>query len=429
LSQKKHENSAIGPGRVEEITIDRLGAKGDGIADLMPPLYIPFAAPGDRLRVVLEGKRGDGRTGRISSILAAGTDRIEAPCRHFTACGGCALQHLSPQSIGRFKRAVVKTALRHRGIDDSCLGDTISVPDGSRRRAEFAVSKGAPLRIGLHRAGNKDIVDLEECPVVRPAIAAFLPLLRDLLAKTDLARTIQDIRITETATGMDLLFLSRKAEPPGAEVRQTLAGFAEHSDIARLSWSGPNGSEPLVQRRRPEICFGGARVALPGQYFLQPSVEGEEAIARIVCDAAGKARRVADLYAGIGSLSFPLAERAQTTAFELEADMVAAMKSAAAGRSLTAETRDLARSPLMPTELDRFDAVVFDPPRAGARQQAEYLAASAVPTVLAVSCNPTTLARDLRILIDGGYTLQSVTPIDQFKWSAEVEAVAVLGKG
>ena len=387
---------------------------------------MPYTAPGDLVRVLLGPKRGDGRTATIEQILETAPERIDPECRHFGDCGGCALQHLPHPANAKFKSDQLRTALRRRGFSEITINPTITIPPGVRRRVEFAIGHGERPTLGLHKTRSKEIVDIGTCPAIRPALSALLPALRELLKSTGLARHAHDIRMTETQSGLDLLFLSSTMYSPDLIVRQKLATFAEANDVARISWSDREGGEPLVQRRAPNIIFGPTNVILPIKYFLQPSIEGEIAISDLALDAVGDAKRVADLYAGCGSLSFPMTVTANVTAFELIDDMVAAMRHAAAGLSFKAEQRDLARSPLTEQELNRFDAVVFDPPRAGAKDQAEYLALSKVPKIIAVSCNPTTLARDLRALVDGGYVIDQITPIDQFAWSAELEAVAVL---
>lgn len=430
MSRNNYRNRKTSATSIEEVTIESLGAKGDGIATLSSgkPLYVPYAAPGDRARVSVGSKRGDGHAGTIKELLAGGPDRVAAECPHFGICGGCALQHLSDEAAAALKTTNLETALRRRDIKDRQLNPIVTIPPGQRRRAEFAIGTGGRVSLGLHQARSKGIVDIETCPVLVPALVDLLAPMRALLAKAAPATRARDIRMTETETGLDLVFLSEAKDSPDISFRQGLANFAQTYDIARISWSDRNGAEPLILRRQPEIRFGSAKIALPMKYFLQPSRSGERAISDIVCAAIGDVRHTADLFAGCGSLSFPLAENTNVTAFELEDEMVGAMRRAAAGLSFNAEQRDLARSPLTERELKAFDAVVFDPPRAGAREQAEYIALSGVPIVVAVSCNPNTFARDLRILIDGGYAIESITPIDQFSWSAELEAVAILHK-
>jgi 23S rRNA (uracil1939-C5)-methyltransferase len=430
LSRNKYRNSNKSAAAIEEVTIERLGAQGDGIG-LLPSgitVYVPYTAPGDRVRILLGPKRGDGRTATIEQILETAPVRIDPECQHFGDCGGCALQHLPRPANAKFKSNQLRNALQRRGFSKITINPTITIPPGHRRRVEFAIGLGKRPTLGLHRIRSKEIINIDTCPAIRPALSALLPALRVLLKSTGLARHAHDIRMTETQSGLDLLFLSSTMFSPDLIVRQKLAVFAEAHNVARISWSDREGGEPLVQRRAPNMKFGLATVSLPIKYFLQPSTEGEIIISNFALNAVGDAKRVADLYAGCGSLSFPMTETANVTAFELINDMVAAMQHAAAGLSFKAEQRDLARSPLTEQELNRFDAVVFDPPRAGAKDQAEYLALSKVPKIVAVSCNPTTLARDLRALVDGGYVIDQITPIDQFAWSAELETIAVLSR-
>ena len=302
----------------------------------------------------------------------------------------------------------------------------MTVPPGRRRRAEFALSGGKNAAIGLHTARGKKIIDLQECPVAVPKISDLLPKLRALDYGVGLGQIASNIRITQIDSGIDILLISKEGREPTLACRQKLAAFAESQNLARIAWADQNGSEPLAVRRRPELRLGAAVLHLPERYFLQPSIEGEKVIVELASRAIAGADSLADLYAGLGSFSFPLANKTKVTAFELDAAMVNAAKQAASGLSLTVERRDLARSPLTECELDHFDAIIFDPPRAGARDQADYLARSSVPTIVAVSCNPNTLARDLRILSNGGYQIEQIVPIDQFTWSAKLEAIAVL---
>jgi 23S rRNA (uracil1939-C5)-methyltransferase len=281
--------------------------------------------------------------------------------------------------------------------------------------------------LGYHARASHDLVAIEVCPVLVPPIVALLAPLGTaslrILERGERATFV----ITETETGIDLVVDMDRS--PSLAAREVLAAFAEDHDLARVSWRRRDITEPIAWRRPALLNFAGVAVDLPPGAFIQASAVGEAAIRDAVIDEIEIADRIADLYAGCGTLSFPLAQVAQVWAVEGDAAMVAAINAAAraAGFShrIVAECRDLARRPLVPEELDRFAAVVFDPPRAGARKQAEALAESAVPRVVAVSCDPGTFARDGRILLDGGYRLESVTPIDQFLWSAAVELVAV----
>lgn len=429
MRQKKKKSSKKPHIRYEEVIIERIGAKGDGISQIISGeiCYVPFSAPGDHLRVSFAEGRGNGVRAAIEDIIAPSPERIPPVCRHFGRCGGCALQHLAPNAVASFKKSILKDALARRNLSEIEIRDTIVISPGTRRRVELAMERRGPaVTLGFHAAGSRRVIDLTECAVALPSIVALLGPLRAWISANALAGKADDIRITETDNGFDLLILAKSNRTPDPRFYQQSATFAAEHGIERISWADGAFVEPVVQHNHPTLRFGRASVALPERYFLQPSREGEKQIVELVRDGVQGAKRIADLYAGCGTLSFPLAEAAQATAFEIDQHMVSAMRRAAAGLSHTATRRDLARNPLTDKELKKFDAVIFDPPRSGAQAQAEYLALSNVPTIVAVSCNPTTFARDLRILVDGGYLIESAVPIDQFTWSAELEAVAVL---
>ncbi len=419
------------------VTVGRLGAQGDGIAESaeLGRLYIPYAAPGEKLLVRPGARQGDGRAARIEAVLSASPDRVEPPCRHFGSCGGCALQHLAPAAIARDKRRLLVDALARKGFEDVPVSETVSVPPGTRRRARLAIRrvKGRAI-LGFNERGGPMVVDLEECPLLLPELAAMLPDLRTLAVGMKSLGAAADLHLQASETGADLLFIPDKPADPGLDEREALTDFAERHGVARIAWQPEAGAaaEPVVAKRPPRITFNGIAIEPPPGAFLQPSRAGEKAIAGAVAAALGKADRVADLYAGCGSIGLALAGNGKAVhAVEGLADHVTAFRKAggAAGLRVSAEVRDLAMRPLEPDELARFDAVVFDPPRAGAAEQATRLAASQVPLIAAVSCNPSTLARDLRILADGGYEVLAATPIDQFPWSGHLEAVAILRRG
>ena len=267
-----------------------------------------------------------------------------------------------------------------------------------------------------------------QCPVTDRTLVDLLEPLRSLCATVDALGAKASLQLTRTESGADLLLRPARPRDPDLAAREALADFATAQNLCRVSWQGPDGIEPIAARRPALVRFAGTDVTLPPGAFLQPSAEGEAAIVSLVeaALAADPPKRIADLYAGCGTLTFPLARIAPVDAIEGDAGMVAALRDAARDQPIAVAARDLMRDPLSPEALGAFDAVVFDPPRAGARPLAEALAKSTVPRIVAVSCNPATLARDLRLLVDGGYSLERVTPIDQFAWSPHVEAVAVL---
>lgn len=420
-----------------EVLINRLGARGDGIGDTADgPVYVPFALPGETVSVRIGKSRGDGRAAELREILSPSADRQAAVCRHFgpgeNGCGGCAAQHLVPERYVDWKRGVVSAALARHRIDVDVF-PVVSVLPASRRRVRLAFRNLAGGMVLGFRSGRSDrIVDISECPVTMPEIVALIPRLRDFLAgRTDRG----EIVITHTAEGADVVVFSQ--QEPDLDLRMDAPAFCADANIARLAWSTGEGAanaeppEPVIVLETPSVDFGGTTVRLPSDSFLQPTEEGEAALRAFVLDAVGDAEIVADLYAGCGAFSLPLAEAGKTvTAFEGLAAQTAAIRNATtrtagAGLKIAAETRDLARQPLRPEELEGFDAVVLDPPRAGAAAQVALLAAGDVPCIVYVSCNPATFARDARVLIDGGYALEKVQPVDQFLWSSHVELASV----
>jgi len=406
---------------IADAVITRLGTHGDGIADTPSgPLYVPFTAPGDHIRCTRAGARG-----LLTEIVTPGPERIAPLCRHFTVCGGCLTQHVSAAAQALWKTALVRTALSQHGIEGP-IADIIAAAPHSRRRAVFAARRtNAGVVFGFHEPAGHVIVDLAECPILVPAIASRLDGLRALagalLSRSGEAR----FTVADTDTGVDVDVADTKPSF-SVEERSAIAGLARAAAIVRLSIAGV----PVFETAEPSLTFGRARVALPPGVFLQAVPSAEAAMTALIVKACGKAKRIADLFSGIGTFTFPLAARAEVSAFDsdkpaIEA-LLAAVKHSSGIKPVTARVRDLYSDPLSVRELSGFDAVVFDPPRAGAGAQAERLAKAQVPVVVAVSCAPGTLARDVRTLIDGGYVLDSVTPVDQFLFSPHVEAVAVL---
>ncbi len=421
-----------GGGRQIDVSVTELGARGDGVAKSVDGLvFVPLSAPGDRLRLRLAGeKRGGALRGEILEVLEESPLRIEPPCPHFGPCGGCQLQHLEAKAYSDWKQHLVSTHLTRHGLDAARVEPLVQVAPGSRRRAVFAARRqGQRVSLGFHEARSHSIVDLEACLLVTGTLFRLLAPLRAVLLGWLPDGAAAQAVVAETETGVDLLIETETA--PGLETREALAAFAATQNLARLSWSRKGDvPEPLAQLRLPRLTFGRAQVVPPPGGFLQPSREGETALVELVRGAIPtSALRLADLYAGIGTFAFSLADPARVLAYEGDPEALAALETAARQPALrgrvAGERRDLDRQPLRAEELDVFDAVVFDPPRAGAGAQVPHIAQSIVPTVVAVSCNPASFARDARILIDGGYCLERVVPLDQFPWSSHLELVAV----
>lgn len=421
--------------RVLELEIARVGARGDGIAHAEGrAVFVPYTAPGDRLTARVETPaRGDWR-GEIDRLTAPGPGRATAPCAHFGRCGGCSLQHLDGPTVAAQKRDWLAQALAARGLDPGALRDPLAIPPGRRRRARFAARKTARgWIVGFNEAKGARIVDQRHCPALLDELAALPAFLRALLARLERIGEATDILACRTDAGLDLAFFPAMPTEPSLRDREALLAGARDRGLARVAWdSGAGMAETVAAPAPPRLVMGGVSVLVPPGGFLQPSADGEAAIVERVLDAVGPARRVADLYCGLGTLALPLAEGGARIVHAVDGDaaMVDALRRAAgnAGARLTGECRDLARQPLAGADLARFDAAVFDPPRAGAAAQAAALAASGVARVVAVSCNPATLARDLRMLVDGGFRIDWVQPIDQFPWAAHLEAVACLSR-
>lgn len=422
---------AAPPPRAVELTIDTIGARGDGLASLLgEQVFVPFTVPGDKVVARIEGRRGDGMVAALIEVLEPGPARAPAPCPHFGRCGGCSLQHLDDAAYEAWKRGLLVTQLARQGLGEAVVGPLVRVPAGSRRRAAMAFhrKKGATV-LGFNARASHAVIDVERCLLLDAALAALLVPLRGLLTGLVAEGEDGDVIVTHTEAGLDVL-VEADARLDLFD-RETLAAFADAHDLARLSWRRPGAGfvDPIARRRPAVVRFGGIAVEPPPGGFLQPTKGGELAIAEAVLDGIGGADHIADLFSGCGSFTFPLAAQGRAVhAVEGEEAPIRALEAAAnaVGLKVTAEIRDLARRPLLAPELKKFQAVLFDPPRAGAAAQAEQLAQAGPPIVVAVSCNPATLARDLDILVKGGYRVETVTPIDQFPFSAHLEAVAVL---
>jgi 23S rRNA (uracil1939-C5)-methyltransferase len=395
-----------------EVTIERLGRAGDGIAG---DVRLAFALPGERWQ-----------TEPPALVGPPAPERATPPCRHFGTCGGCALQHASDAWLAARKAETIVRALAARGLA-APVRPTATSPPRSRRRAVLAAlrtRKGAP--VGFHARRSEALVDLAECHVVRPEILAAKPALARLAAAGASRSATLRLTVTSGPAGLDVDAAGGRA--PDLSLRSTLAGIAEAADLARLTWNG----ETLALSRPPFQVFGGVRVVPPPGGFLQATAEGEAALVAAVREALGGPRRVADLFAGCGTFTLPLAATAEVLAVEAEAPMLGALaegwRRAPGLRRVVTATRDLFRRPLLAAELRSLDAVVLDPPRAGAEAQCRELARSAVARVAMVSCDPATFARDARLLADGGFRLDWVQPVDQFRWSGHVELAAQLSR-
>lgn len=421
-----HKAATRPVGEERELVAGEIGARGDAVAaGDGGPIYLPYALPGERVRAQVAGERGT-----VIAVLEPSMERVASPCRHFGACGGCQLQHWAEAPYLAWKRDQVIQALRRRGVDADVDPIIPAWGQGRRRAAFHALRAGRTIRFGFVQRGGGALVPVEACPVLAPGLAKALPLLRTLVEALPPARgelTLPTL-LTDAGLDVDVKGLGKPAGFDRAGLERAAAVAAE-LDLARLSFEG----EALAARRTPSVRIGIARVVPPPGAFLQPTAEGEEILARLACEALAGAQRVADLFCGIGTFALRFAAFAPTHAVEGDATMLAALKRAADGaggalKAVTTEQRDLLRAPLSALEMKRFDAVAFDPPRSGARLQAEQIAKSKAARVVAISCDPATFARDARVLTDGGFQLMRVTPVDQFRWSPHIEIVGAFAR-
>lgn len=401
-------------------TIERLGHLGDGVArGPEGPVFATGVLPGEVVEGRLEGQRLlDVR------IVTPSVLRVKPPCPHARACGGCLMQHAADAFVADWKTGIVAGALAGQGLS-APLRSIVTSPPRSRRRAVLAGRRTkAGAMLGFHARGSDMLIPVPNCQLLHPDLMAAFPAL-EALVLTGVARGAEAaLTVTQSLAGADVAVTGGK--PADAALRLDLARLAEAHGLARLTWNG----ETAALRATPMQRMGKVLVAPPPGAFLQATAEGEAALLSAVGEALGPVRRVADLFCGVGTFALPLAETAEVRAFEGEAEMVAALDRAARTtpglKRVEAATRDLYRRPLEPDEFKGIDAVVIDPPRAGAEAQTQRLAAARVPVVAMVSCNPQTFARDARILVEAGYALDWVQPIDQFRWSAHVELAARL---
>jgi 23S rRNA (uracil1939-C5)-methyltransferase len=414
-------NSCSGPRVTERLNIVRLGHRGDGIADTSEgPVYVPYTLPGETVTVEPVAGHPDRR--HLVHVDKASHERAEAFCKHFGACGGCAMQHWSLAEYHLWKRSLVVEALAQANVV-APVGDLIDAHGAGRRRAVLHARRGTHdiLEVGFTAPRAHHIVAIDECPILASGLGGALRAAWAIADTLKPAGKPLDIQTTATDSGLDVDV--RGSGALTAERLTALARVAEAHSLARLTRHG----ELVAQRTQPLLQIGRAQVPLPPGAFLQATAEGEAILARLVVEHVGKAKQVVDLFAGIGTFALRLAERARVSAADSDAAMIKALERAASTASglkpLETQTRDLFRRPFMANELKAFDAAVFDPPRQGAEAQARELAKSTVPVVVAVSCDATTFARDTKILLGGGYTLATVVPVDQFRYSHHVEII------
>ena len=396
--------------------VERLNLRAEGVCG---PVSIARTLPGEAVDGAVVGDR-------IAQprILTPSIHRVSAPCRHYKACGGCSLMHASDDFVAAWKQGVVVQALSAQGLS-APFRPLVTSPPQSRRRATLAgrrLKSGA--LVGFHGRASDTVTAIPECRLLDPALIGAIPALEALVLAGGSRQAEVKLTVTAFASGVEVAVVGGK--PIDDALRRLLPQIAAEHRLARLAWDG----DVLFQPEPPVLMLGRARVSPPPGAFLQATAQGEAALLAGVRDAIGPAERVADLFSGCGTFALPLTERAEVHAVESSAAMIAALDKGWRGapglKRLTTEARDLFRRPLLPDELAHFDAVVLDPPRAGAEAQVAEVARARVPRIAMVSCNPVTFARDARGLVQAGYRLDWVQGVDQFRWSAHVELVAQL---
>jgi len=419
---------------VERLEIYALGHRGDGLASGADgPIYVSGALPGEFVEVDDWPGHPDRR--QILNVEKPSPERIAPICPHFGICGGCALQHWASGPYRAWKRGLIVEALRQAGIETP-VADLIDAHGDGRRRAVFHARRGSYggnhggahdlLEVGFSAARAHHIVAIDRCPILAKSLDGALPAAWAIAERLDTTQKPLDIQVTATDAGLDIDV--RGSGPLTAPLTTALARVAAQQNLARLTRHG----ELIAQARPPTLRMGTTTVVLPPAAFLQATAAGEAVLSRLVLQSCAGAKSVADLFSGIGPFALRLGAQSRVVAVDDHEAALAALGRAAATatglKPVAVERRDLFKNPLQAAELNRFDAAVFDPPRQGAQTQSRELAASRVSLIVAVSCNPATFARDMRHLIDGGYRLVAVTPVDQFRYSPHVEIVARLEK-
>lgn len=405
-----------------EVVIETIGGEGDGVA--AGPIYVPFTLPGETVRATGGGERRE-----LDAVLAASAERVEPPCPHFGVCGGCALQHWDHAAYLAWKVERLRKTLGLQRIETEILAP-FAAPPASRRRLALHARPGkrGEARLGYKTRKSWDVIDISVCPIADPKLQAALPDLRRLAAPLlKHPKSAPTLHVTLTPEGLDIEItgVERKSGGLSADARMQLGEIASEVGFARVTMDG----EVQYGARQPLVRVGPAVVALPAGAFLQAVPAAEAAMAAFALEQAAGAEKIADLYCGVGTFTFRLAQIAPVYAADGHAPAIRALTSAIATapglKGITAETRDLARRPVLAVELKKTDTLLFDPPRAGALEQTAEVATSTVSKVIGVSCNPATFARDARVLIDAGFSLERVFPVDQFLWSPHVELVGV----
>jgi len=414
----------------EDLLIDGLGPQGDGIhRSSQGAVFIDRALPGDTTQAKIQSV-GDVLRGDLIKVVTSSPHRIKAPCVHYDVCGGCTLQHADGQFYRDWKVEIVRAALRKQNLEPAIWRDPVFLPAGTRRRATFAaIKKKNVVTLGYFRRRSHDVTDVASCLVADPAIMALRAKLTTALVPILQDGKAADIFI-QTVGGQFEIVITGPICKPDLAFHEATAELVRESKVARISWRTRDRDTPEVMLEAGPLRaqFGPLDVVLPPLAFLQPTKPGEEALVASVMEVLPKTGKFADLFFGCGTFTGPMLARGAVDAYDNVASAVRALDKSRGTQPLNAIARDLFRQPLSADEAKRYDAIVFDPPRAGAQEQVRALASSQVPIIIGVSCDLGTFARDARILVDGGYKFESVKVVDQFTWSHHVELVAAFSK-
>lgn len=415
-----------------KVTIDEIGGRGDGLAELNGNvIYIPYTAPGDVIDAKINGSKG-----RLRHIHHKSNHRIDALCPHYTKCGGCSLQHIERDYYREWKEGLIRTALENQGLKDIDIAPMIISPLGSRRRTTFqAIGRGdGQIVFGYAEKGSHNLIDIFDCPILMQEIKALIAPTKKLISGLLKKKEKMSVSITMGDNGTDLI-LKGKGDID-LNLRMDLAEFAEKNDLARISWfdTSPknNRYELLAERRKPFVTFEGNKVFFPEGSFLQATKQGQDALIRAMLDGITGAHKVVDLFSGCGTFSIAAAKLANVHAVENNEEMLTALKVSANQMSdikqVSTELRDLFLRPLLPHELNNYDVAIIDPPRAGAKHQMAEILQSDLKKLVMISCNPITFSRDVESLTQAGFKMGSVTPVDQFLFSPHLEIISVFEK-
>jgi 23S rRNA (uracil1939-C5)-methyltransferase len=428
-SRRRKPKRAASPVEVD-IVIRRLGASGDGIAEYSgKPVYVSGLLPGEEATVRLTGPRGDGRIAETLARHSDSADRVTPECKYADECGGCSVQHLTPRAYLAWKEGLLARALASKGLTPERLEPMVEIKDGRRRLRFAAIGRSAGPVLGFNMKASKQIVGIDYCIAAEPALSETISNSHALLSKILSAGETADLEVRTSLNGLDFLLV--RARPLEYQERVDIAAWMSAIDAARFAWLPKDNEVPevIIERRAPALSVAGISVTPSPGAFLQPTAAGEEFMAEFVLKHLRGARRVADLYSGWGAFALRLAKSMHVEAFEGSETMISSLNLAAGaaglGGHLMGFTRDLERQPLQSDELGRFDGIVLDPPRAGALKQVQSLVTGGPKRIAYLSCNPAALARDGKILVDGGYRFVEAQPIDQFRWTSHLEVACL----